>query len=127
MATVNEYRVKLGLGKLTQSSQLEANALKTAKDGNGELVHQMLPGTFAQVLAAGGPELGPPGDNFYNVFVGGWLCEKPDLPGLNGECATASDGWFHDGTSHVDVLTSDEYKSIGCANDGGVWACDLGH
>jgi uncharacterized protein YkwD len=120
MAIVDEYRTKLGLPALAQSSAREATALKTAQDGNGQMVHQLLPGTFGQVLAPGGP-----GD-FKHVFVGGWLCEIPTLPGLNGECATQSEGWMYSSTGHADILTSDSYKNIGCANAGGIWACDLG-
>ncbi|KAF2791651.1 hypothetical protein K505DRAFT_326712 [Melanomma pulvis-pyrius CBS 109.77] len=121
MATVDEYRVKLGLSKLAYSSKLEANSLKTAQDGNGQMVHQLLDGSFGQTLAPGGP------DDFHHVFVGGWLCERPDLPGLNGECATASEGWMYSSTGHADIITSDSYKSIGCANAGGIWGCDFGY
>jgi hypothetical protein len=120
MAIVDEYRTKLGLPALAQSSDREATALKTAQDGNGQMVHQLLPGTYGQVLAPGGP------DDFKHVFVGGWLCEIPTLPGLDGECDTQSKGWTYSSTGHADILTSDSYKNIGCANAGGIWACDLG-
>jgi len=119
MAIVDEYRAKLGLSKLTQDATLEANALKTAQDGNGQMVHELNPGSFAQVLAPGGP------DDFKHCFVGGWLCEKPDLPGLNGECATESEGWYYTSTGHADILTSPSYSKIGCGNAGGIWGCDL--
>ena len=125
MATVNEWRAKLGLPAFQQSSKREATALKTAKDGNGNMVHQLLPGTFGQVLAPGKP------DEFFHCFVGGWLCERPDMAGMNGICATASKGWYYTSTGHADILTSKNYKTIGCANaigsNGvGIWACDLG-
>ncbi|KAF2275788.1 uncharacterized protein EI97DRAFT_433733 [Westerdykella ornata] len=121
MATVDEWRGKLGLAKLAVDAQLEANALKTCKDGNGQMVHQLNPGTMGQVLAPGGPE------DFYHVFVGGWLCERPDMPGLNGVCAEASKGWYYTSTGHADILVSDKYKTIGCANYNGIWSCDLGY
>jgi uncharacterized protein YkwD len=120
MVIVDEYRTKLGLSALVHSSARETTALKTAQDGNGEMVHQLLSGTYGQVLAPGGP------DDFKHVFVGGWLCEIPTLPGLNGECAVQSEGWMYSSTGHAEILTSNSYTNIGCANAGGIWACDLG-
>lgn len=119
---VSKWRAAGGLPALAQDSKLEGNALKTSSDSVGGLFHELNPGTFAQVLA--------PGDasNFESVYVGGWLCERPDLPGLNGICATEAQGWDHsDGeTGHADILTSTQYTKIGCALSGtGVWACDL--
>lgn len=117
----NKWRVALGKPAWTESSKLVANAQDTADNSVGGLIHKLNPGTFAQVLA--------PGDasNFENVFVGGWLCELPNLPGLDGVCASASGGWNHEGqTGHAEILDGD-YKSIGCAlsSSTGVWACDL--
>jgi len=117
----NKWRVAGGKPAFTQSSTLVANAQKTADDSVGGLKHELNPGTFAQVLA--------PGDasNFESVYVGGWLCELPNSPGLNGICSTESAGWNHDGqTGHAEILTGD-YKSIGCAlsTSTGVWSCDL--
>jgi len=119
---VSKWRAAGGLPALAQDSTLEANALKTSTDSTNGLEHELNPGTFAQVLA--------PGDasNFESVYVGGWLCEVPSLPGLNGICATEAQGWDHsDGeTGHADILTSTSYTKIGCALSGtGVWACDL--
>jgi len=119
---VSKWRAAGGLPSLAQDSTLEANALKTSTDSTNGLEHELNPGTFAQVLA--------PGDasNFESVYVGGWLCEIPSLPGLNGICATEAQGWDHsDGeTGHADILTSTQYTKIGCALSGtGVWACDL--
>lgn len=120
MGTVNEWRGKLGLSDLTESDTLQGNALKTAQDGNGQMVHELNPGSFAQVLAPGSA------DEFEKVFVGGWLCERPDMPGLDGICATMSQGWAYDGqTGHADILTSTAYSKIGCALADGIWACDL--
>lgn len=120
MAVVDEWRSNMGLSALTQDSQLEANALKTAQDGNGNMVHELNPGTMAQVLAPGSA------DEFEHVYVGGWLCELPNLPGLNGICNTMSAGWSYGGqTGHADILKSTSYSKIGCALATGIWACDL--
>lgn len=120
MGVVAEWRSKMGMSALTEDSTLAANALKTAADGNGEMVHQLNPGSMAQVLA--------PGDagDFEKVFVGGWLCEIPSLPGLDGVCETMSQGWAYAGqTGHAEILSSTSYSKIGCGNAGGIWSCDL--
>ncbi|ETI26359.1 hypothetical protein G647_03136 [Cladophialophora carrionii CBS 160.54] len=122
MAVVSKMRAAGGLPSFTQDSTLEANALKTSTESTNGLQHQLNPGTFAQVLAPGSV------DNFESVYVGGWLCEIPSLPGLNGICSTAAQGWDHSNgeTGHADVLSSTKYSKIGCAISGtGVWACDL--
>lgn len=94
--------------------------MKTVQASNGQMVHQLNPGSFAQVLAPGKP------NEFEKCFVGGWLCEKPSLPGLGAAvCDAASQGWSYDGTGHADILTSPNYKKIGCANYQGIWGCDL--
>lgn len=117
----NKWRVAGGKPAFTLSSKLVANAQDTADNSVGGLTHKLNPGTNAQVLA--------PGDasNFESVYVGGWLCEIPNNPGLNGICSTASNGWNHEGqTGHAEILTG-SYSSIGCAlsSSTGVWACDL--
>lgn len=120
MGIVNEWRSKMQLSTLSQDSKLEGNALKTAQDGNGQMVHELNPGTFAQVLA--------PGDSseFEHVFVGGWLCEMPNLTGLDGICGSMSQGWSYGGqTGHAEILSSSSYSKIGCALADGIWACDL--
>jgi len=121
MSVVSKWRAAGGLSPLKQDSTLEGNALKTAQDSGGQLIHELNPGTMAQVLA--------PGDdsNFESVYVGGWLCEVPSLPGLDGICSTEAQGWDHsDGeTGHADILTSSSYSNIGCALADGIWACDL--
>lgn len=120
MAVVDEYRAKMGMSALICDSKLESNAMDTVVSSNGAMVHKLNDGTFAQVLA--------PGDanNFEHVFVGGWLCEIPSLPGLDGVCAQQSQGWTYEGqTGHAEILTNKSYKKIGCALSKGIWACDL--
>jgi uncharacterized protein YkwD len=119
MAIVDEWRAKLGLSKLEYDSQLEQNAAKTCREGNGQMVHQLNEGSMGQVLAPGSP------DEFYHVFVGGWLCEKPNMPGMDGVCTEASKGWYYTSTGHADILTAPQYKKIGCACEKNVWGCDL--
>ncbi|EXJ78010.1 hypothetical protein A1O3_09169 [Capronia epimyces CBS 606.96] len=120
-AIVSKWRAAGGLPAFTQDSTLEANALKTATDSGGALKHELNPGTFAQVLAPGTDD----DNSFLSSYVGGWLCEIPTLPGLNGICATLGQGWTHSDTGHADILTSTSYTKIGCANADGIWACDL--
>jgi len=120
MSIVSEWRSKMGMSALTEDSTLAANALKTAVDGNGQMVHELNPGSMAQVLAPGDPS------DFEKCFVGGWLCEVPTLPGLDGICDTMSQGWAYGGeTGHADILSSTSYSKIGCGNADGIWACDL--
>ena len=121
MSVVDKWRSAMSKKALVQDKTLEANALKTANDGNGQMVHELNPGSMGQVLA--------PGDanNFESVFVGGWLCESPNLAGLNGICATMEKGWDHSNgeTGHADILSSTSYSKIGCALAKGIWACDV--
>ena len=120
MAVVDTWRSKLGKKALACDSKLEANALDTVVSSNGVMIHKLNPGTMGQVLAPGNA------DDFEHVFVGGWLCEIPTLPGLDGVCATQSNGWDYQGqTGHADILTSDNYSKIGCKLYAGIWACDL--
>ena len=118
MAVVDEYRQKMGLKPLIQDSKLEANAMDVVVAGNGNMVHKLNPGTFGQVLAPG--EI----NAFKRVFVGGWLCEKPEL--LKGECQQMSEGWDYQGQDgHAKILTDDNYSKIGCNQHKGIWCCDL--
>lgn len=120
MDIVEKWRGKLGMSSLTEDNTLQGNSLKTVQDGNGQMVHELNPGSMAQVLAPGAA------DEFEKVFVGGWLCERADLPGLDGICATMSQGWEYNGeTGHADILTSKAYSKIGCALADGIWGCDL--
>lgn len=120
MDIVSEWRAKLGLKALECDSKLEANAEDTVVSSNGVMIHKLNPGTFGQVLAPGSA------DDFEHVFVGGWLCEIPTLPGLDGVCATQSEGWSYEGqTGHAEILTSTSYSKIGCHLYAGIWGCDL--
>jgi hypothetical protein len=120
MDVVAKWRSQLGLKKLEFSSELESNALKVVIDGNGVMRHELNPGTYGQVLAPGKD------DEFERVFVGGWLCEMPSLPGLDGVCSKFSQGWDYQGqTGHAEILTSPNYSKIGCSNRQGIWCCDL--
>lgn len=120
MDVVDTWRAKLGLPSLSHDATLEANALKTCNDGNGEMKHELNPGTMGQVLAPGQP------DEFERVFVGGWLCEKPDMPGMDGICSSMSQGWAYGGqTGHADILSNKDYTKIGCACSKGIWGCDV--
>ncbi|KAF1844561.1 uncharacterized protein K460DRAFT_365507 [Cucurbitaria berberidis CBS 394.84] len=117
---IDSWRAKLGLKPLEYDEKLRANARDVVKSGNGQMVHKLNPGTFGQVLAPG------KADEFEHVFVGGWLCEIPTLPGLDGVCAKQSQGWSYEGqTGHADILTSTNYSKIGCEIDAGIWCCDL--
>ncbi|KIW51392.1 hypothetical protein PV05_10119 [Exophiala xenobiotica] len=122
ISIVSKWRSAGGLPALTQDSTLEANALKTSTNSVGGLIHELNPGTMAQVLAPGSAS------DFEEVYVGGWLCEIPSLAGLDGICSTASQGWSYGGqTGHATILTSTSYSKIGCAisSNTNVWACDL--
>ncbi|KAM7188046.1 hypothetical protein V8F33_010903 [Rhypophila sp. PSN 637] len=124
MDIVGDWRWRMGLYQLQYSSALEANARKTVVDSNGQMVHQLNKGSFGQVLAPGGTS----DNDFWRVLVGGWLCELPNAPGMNGVCAEASKGWYYGGqTGHAEIMRSTQYKTIGCANYKGIWACDLGY
>jgi hypothetical protein len=120
MTIVNLWRVRLGLPILSKSDTLVSNAQKTVNDGHGKMVHELNRGSMAQVLAPGSA------NNFEHVFVGGWLCEKPNMPGMNGICKTESSGWaYNSQTGHADILSSRSYTKIGCAIASGIWGCDL--
>ncbi|KPI39559.1 uncharacterized protein AB675_3299 [Cyphellophora attinorum] len=121
MATVNTWRSKMSLSPFTQDSKLEANALDTSQSSGGQLKHKLNSGSMGQVMAPGNS------GNFESVFVGGWLCEMPQLPGLGSSvCNTMSKGWNHAGqTGHAELLSSKTYKKIGCALASGIWTCDL--
>lgn len=122
MGVVGEWRKKLGLKELKHDAKLESNALNCVTESNGQMVHKLNPGTYGQVLAPGSA------DDFEHVFVGGWLCEIPTLPGLNGICSKESQGWsYEQQTGHAKILTDPSYTIIGCALYNGIWGCDLGY
>ncbi|KAF1952026.1 hypothetical protein CC80DRAFT_495649 [Byssothecium circinans] len=116
----NKWRTKMGLPNFTKDAKLEANAKKTCSDGNGQMVHELNPGTMGQVLAPG------KATEFEKVFVGGWLCEVSSTPGLDGVCGEFSKGWNYMGqTGHNEILTSKKYTKIGCGLEKGIWGCDV--
>jgi uncharacterized protein YkwD len=122
MSIVSEWRAKLGMKALACDKELERNSMNCVKEGAGVMKHKLNAGTYGQVLAPGTPDM----KSFLSVFVGGWLCEIPTLPGLDGVCSTMSKGWAYEGqTGHAEILTSDNYSKIGCSNFEGIWACDL--
>lgn len=117
---VDKWRSRMGLKALANDAVLASNAMDTVISSNGQMMHKLNPGSYGQVLAPGNA------DDFGNVFVGGWLCEIPTLPGLQGVCLTQSDGWAYNGpTGHAEMLTSDDYSKIGCAWFADIWCCDL--
>lgn len=120
MSVIEKWRAALGLIPLTYDSALEANALKTCTDGNGRMVHNLNPGSLAQVLATGNMHV-----EFERILVGGWLCEKRDVKVLHDVCPAFSIGWAYTSTRHAEILTSMIHTKIGCATFGGVTGCDL--
>ncbi|EDU46378.1 conserved hypothetical protein [Pyrenophora tritici-repentis Pt-1C-BFP] len=119
---VLEWRSKMGLPALEIDLKLQANALKTIQDAGGAMVHELNQGTMAQVMAPGECTL----EGFGGCYLGGWLCEKPQLQGLDGVCHKASKGWQYNGqTDHAEILISTNYGKIGCSCDMNMWACDL--
>jgi hypothetical protein len=121
MGIVDEWRSKMGLKALQQSSKLQSNAQDAANSSGGQLKHKLNPGSMAQVMAPGNA------DNFESVFVGGWLCELPNTPGLGSSvCNEMSKGWNYAGqTGHAEILTSGKHREIGCGLGDGIWTCDL--
>lgn len=120
MDVVAKWRAKLGLSELEYSEKLQNNALDVVIEGKGQMVHKLNDGTFGQVLAPGKD------DEFERVFVGGWLCEMPNLSGLDGACQEFSAGWDYQGqTGHAEILISPNYSKIGCSQREGIWCCDL--
>jgi hypothetical protein len=94
---------------LINDPELETSAMDTVVARVGG-THNLKPGTFGQVIAPGKLDTSP------DVFVGGWLCEIPDLPRLGDICPSRSAGWTYNGqTGHAKILTSKEYSHIGCA------------
>jgi len=62
-------------------------------------------------------------DNFESMYVGGWLCEIPFLPGFNGICSSLSQGWDHGSgeTGHTNILTSTTCGKIGYTLAAWIW------
>jgi len=144
LSQANKWRSAYGLSTLTWSASLTANAKKTGQDDKGQNeIHELNPGSFAQVIAPGLPTSAGR-DNagltgFELAYVAGWLCERASSPALAGKCPTYTKKAGMDlssgETGHADILTSTKYKQIGCffaANPTpatqqwtGLWVCDL--
>jgi hypothetical protein len=122
MGVVAKWRSKMGLKALAQSTKLEGTSMDTVNSAPGVMKHKLNPGVYGQVLAEGTAQ------DFEHVYLGGWLCERSNLPGLDGACEKASEGWNYQGqTGHADILTSPEYTQIGCSFSDGIWCCDLAY
>jgi len=117
-----QWRSKMGLPDLELDIQLQKNALDTVQSSNGQMIHKLNAGTMGQVLAPGENSL----TGFETCYLGGWLCEMPQLAGLGNVCKDASKGWEYEGqTGHAKILTDTSYTKIGCAWSAGIWGCDL--
>lgn len=92
----NTWRRNQNLRTFSGSSQLESNALKTAVNGNGQLVHQLNAGSFAQNLAYGNA------GNFIDVWYY-W-------------------GTFQ---GNAEIMKNPGYTKLGCGFSKGVWVCDF--
>lgn len=146
LQTANYWRDQYGLPHFTWDAQLEKNALKTGTDGRGQnQVHQLNPGTMAQVITPGmvvkyGGDLG--GDTPFELSYCAWLCEVPSntlKADGKDQCSLVEKNlhMYYSDTGHYDILTSKSYTKIGCAfadnpdTDNntpyqGLWVCDLG-
>lgn len=147
LETCNYWRDQYGLPHFKWDAQLEKNALKTGTDGRGQnQVHQLNPGTMAQVITPGmvvkyGGDLG--GDTCFELSYVAWLCEVPSntlKAGGKDQCSLVDKNLHmsYSDTGHYDILTSKSYSTIGCAfadnpdvDDNtpyqGLWVCDLGY
>ena len=145
LTTINKWRKLYNKNTLTWSDKLTANARKTGVDNGGKTEnHELNPGSFAQVITPGSQSFDAnlKGDTPFELCFVAWLCEVPSDPQLKkgtDQCALVKNvlRLVYSGTGHHDILTSDNYKSIGCAftqNPGaekgspwqGLWVCDLG-
>lgn len=120
MDIVGEWRQRIGRTQLLYHAPLEANALNAVREANGQIRYKLNPGSFAQVMGPGACDL----NGFYRLFVGGWLCGRPNLPGLNGICANFPE-YVSQTPAHADILTTAAYSRIGCGCAANIWACDL--
>ena len=143
--TINKWRSLYNVNSLSWSDQLAANAQKTGDDNHGETEnHELNPGSFAQVITPGAQSFNNDlrGDTPFELCFVGWLCEVPSdsqLQSGTDQCALVKEvlNLVFSGTGHHDILTSSNYKSVGCAftqnpnaQPGspyqGLWVCDLG-
>ncbi|PFH57416.1 hypothetical protein XA68_15112 [Ophiocordyceps unilateralis] len=129
LSIVNHWRSVIGIKQnMTVSTSLEANALAACRQSSSSnLQHTQDPGE-GQVLAPG------PEKSFEYVFVGGWLCEMPSLPGISQACDVVRRGvpgetpWLlTTETGHARLLSDPSFTKIGCANANNVWGCNLGN
>jgi uncharacterized protein YkwD len=145
--SINEYRARASLPPMVWDERLVANAAKTGQATNGaQLEHQMNHGTFGQVLVYGIDDAGRCGRDMggytpFELFYNSWLCENPADPGIAGQCPAVLAMSRIDNMGqigHWQILSSREYKKIGCSftrnpnapsctGFDGIWACDLGH
>ena len=148
---VNKWRTAYGLGHLTWDENLVNNAFETGRKNGGVSMQHFTepehPGTWGQVIAWGfdssTKDLGQ-WTPFEIAYVAGWLCEVED-PQIVDTCNamkavqlyTYTDSEGNHITGHHDLLTSDQYTTIGCAffadpastgvpEHSGIWTCDLG-
>ena len=145
LTTINKWRKLYNKNTLNWSDQLTANARKTGVDNGGKTEnHELNPGSFAQVITPGSQSFSNDlkGDTPFELCFVAWLCEVPSDPQLKkgtDQCALVKNVlWLvYSGTGHHDILTSNNYKTIGCAftrnpeaEKGspwqGLWVCDLG-
>jgi uncharacterized protein YkwD len=145
--SINDYRARASLPPLVWDERLVGNAAKTGRSTNGAYMeHQMNSGTFGQVLVQGVDDGGTCGRNMgsytpFELYFYSWLCENPSDPGIAGQCPTVLSMSRIDSmgqTGHWEILSSRQYKKIGCAftrnpnapsctGFDGIWACDLGY
>ena len=145
LTTINKWRKLYNKNTLTWSDKLAANARKTGVDNHGKTEnHELNPGSFAQVITPGAQSFNKDlkGDTPFELCFVGWLCEVPSDPQLKkgtDQCALVKNvlNLVYGSTGHHDILTSANYKSIGCAFTQnpdakagspyqGLWVCDLG-
>jgi hypothetical protein len=143
--SINEFRTLAGLPKQKWNTKLANNAAKTGQAcGGKQLVHQLGPGSYGQVLTFGYDDADKCEKNTgtltpFEVYYLAWLCEVPGDKGLQGKCPqiVKMAGINVAGQrGHHDILAGKNQLTIGCAftrkanakkceQFPGVWACDL--
>lgn len=83
-----------GLRHLAHDSTLESNAHQTSVEANGQLVHNMLPGTMGQVMATGDLT-----ENFDSAFA-----DIPKCVGLTQSGLTWLRNFIHETLSGSAIL-----------------------
>ncbi|KID81782.1 hypothetical protein MGU_10883 [Metarhizium guizhouense ARSEF 977] len=123
----NEILDLCELRHLAHDPKMETNAKKTCADANGQLKHEMNPGTMGQVMAQGECTA----EGFKRSFAGGWLCEIPSLYKKQPNfCSTSplAQGWNYQGqTGHAEILSNTKYTLMGCGCEDKIWTCDLAY